>query len=377
MANIFLSYNRQSALVAKTLADDIESIGHTVWFDHQLSGGQAWWDQILANVRDCSVFVFVLDPVSLESTACKREYGYAANLGKPILPILISDGVSVNLLPPALSKIEFLDYRTQDRNTAFRLARALTSVPPPAPLPDPLPAPPDAPISYLGSLTEKVDAASTLEYQEQSALLVDLRRGLRDPATTVDAQTLLKTLRRRRDLFATIAEEIDEMLVISRVPAPGPVYPVAPPRSGVSSPDTDRPNDNGSGPETENYEQPDEPETQRWLGQLVWTSHDHTPTRDERFKAAGLALIPCVLGFMFFGVFGFFILMLILPIVGVLSGMNRTRLIWGAIGIIVAIIVLALFSTQLRDMPGDAAQFLPLLLPLAGVMFGILVEKKT
>src|SRR5262249_4910190 len=111
MANIFISYNRQTKAITKALVEDIEALGHTVWFDQELSGGQAWWDQILSMVRRCDLFVFVLDPAALNSVACKREYGYAADLRKPILPILVSEGVSTNLLPPSLSQIEFVDYR--------------------------------------------------------------------------------------------------------------------------------------------------------------------------------------------------------------------------------------------------------------------------
>jgi hypothetical protein len=211
MASIFVSYNRRSEGIAGTLVDDIERLGHTVWFDHELSGGQVWWDQILARIRDCNVFVFVLNRESLASTACKREYGYAADLGKPILPVLVSGEVSVNLLPPALTEIQFIDYIKQDREAAFRLARALTTVPPPKPLPDPLPVPPGVPVSYLGGLAEQIERASTLSYEDQSALLVDLKRGLRDPETASDSWTLLEKLRKRRDLLATIADEIDEL----------------------------------------------------------------------------------------------------------------------------------------------------------------------
>lgn len=223
MANIFVSYNRESEKIAETLVDDIQTLGHNAWFDEELSGGQAWWDQILAKIRDCDVFVLVISPKSLSSTACTREYGYAADLGKPILPILVSEGVSVNLLPPVLSQIQFVDYRAPDREAAFRLARALNSVPSAEPLPDPLPAPPQVPISYLGSLTERLETTANLSYEEQSALIVDLKRSLRESETTDDARALLERLRKRRDLLATIAEEIDELLAgtpkTSSVPA--------------------------------------------------------------------------------------------------------------------------------------------------------------
>jgi hypothetical protein len=127
MANIFISYNRQTKVITEALVDDVEALGHTVWFDQALSGGQAWWDQILLMIRRCDLFVFVLDPVALNSIACKREYCYAEALRKPILPILVSDGVSINLLPASLSQIEFVDYRKQDRTAALRLARAFNA----------------------------------------------------------------------------------------------------------------------------------------------------------------------------------------------------------------------------------------------------------
>jgi len=222
MAKIFISYNRESEVIAGTLVDDIQALGHTVWFDQKLSGGQAWWDEILTTIRDSDVFVLVLSPKSLSSTACTREYGYAASLGKPILPVLVSEGVSANLLPPVLSQIQFIDYREQDREAALRLARALTSIPSPEPLPDPIPDPPEVPISYLGSLTEQLETTATLSYEEQSALLVDLKRSLRESETTDDAHALLERLRKRRDLLATIAEEIDEVLASTKKASAAP-----------------------------------------------------------------------------------------------------------------------------------------------------------
>ena len=212
MARIFISYNRECAEAAQTLLNDFQALGHTVWLDQKLSGGQAWWDQILATIRDCDLVAILLSPGTLKSTACKREYNYAADLGKPILPVVVADGISTNLLPPALSQIQLLDYREADRSAAFRLAKALVDVPPPKPLPDPLPPPPEIPISYLGNLTEQIETTKTLSYEAQSALLVDLKRGLHETETAADTRALLKRLRKRRDLYATIAEEIDELL---------------------------------------------------------------------------------------------------------------------------------------------------------------------
>lgn len=239
MKNVFVSYSRQSESAARSVAGDIEALGHTVWMDNELSGGQTWWNKILTTIRECDVLVFVVDPGSLKSTACQREYGYAATLGKVILPVLVSNEVRTNLLPPALSQIQFVDFRDQDKKTALSLGRALTQLPPSPPLPEPLPAPPEVPMSYLGSLSEQVEAVSLTE-DEQLLLVAKLRNALRDSETVHDARTLLDTLRKRRDLLRTTADEIDDLLgnatdAPSEEPSPPKTKPVSEP-SPVDTP---------------------------------------------------------------------------------------------------------------------------------------------
>jgi hypothetical protein len=201
MTQVFVSYSRHSEEIVKGLVADLGELGHQVWFDKDLVGGQAWWDQILGRIRDSDVLVFVLDAKALSSHACRSEWTYASDLGKTVLPVLVADGVSSNLLPPVLSQTQFVDYRKQDRLAALRLARALADSPAARPLPDPLPPEPDLPISYLGRLGQQIDAPATLTFEVQSALLVDLRRGVRDVETMDDALALLERLRKRRDLL--------------------------------------------------------------------------------------------------------------------------------------------------------------------------------
>ena len=230
VAGIFVSYSRESETAVRALAQDVEALEHTVWFDNDLSGGKAWWEQILAEIRNCQVFMMVLSPDSLRSVACSSEYNYASELGKPILPILIADGVSTNLLPPKLSQIQFIDYRKQDKTGAINLARALRSLPEVKPLPDPLPTPPAVPLSYLGRITEQIDSAANLDHKEQSAVVSELRRGLRDPETSADARKLLERLRKRDDLFARTGDEIDELLEEAAREAPQAEPPRPEPR---------------------------------------------------------------------------------------------------------------------------------------------------
>jgi hypothetical protein len=212
VASIFVSYARESDAAVQSLATDVEALDHTVWVDHDLKGGREWWDQILTHIRDCNVFMMTLSPESLSSAACKREYTYAAELGKPILPVLIAEGVSVQTLPSRLSQIQYVDYRKRDVASALRLANALGAVPPAPALPDPLPEPPAAPLSYLGGLAEQIDDDKPLDAKEQSALVSSLRRALREAETKDDARNLLSRLRKRPGLYADIRDEIDELL---------------------------------------------------------------------------------------------------------------------------------------------------------------------
>jgi hypothetical protein len=210
---IFLSYSRGDQGPAHQLAKDLKDLGHAVWFDQDLTGGQAWWDQILARIRAADLFVFVLSSASLASIACQREYGYAAELERPIVPVLVGTGLSLNVLPPALSRVQFIDFRERHVEAILALARALHSLPVGVPLPDPLPAPPEVPISYLATLSQQIATLSTLSFEEQSRLVLELKTALRDPTTFQDARDLLGRLRVRRDLLATVAEEIDDVVV--------------------------------------------------------------------------------------------------------------------------------------------------------------------
>ena len=232
MSTVFVSYSRESKQQAESLAKDLESLGHEAWFDQQLTGGQAWWNLILENIRKCDLFAFALTPAALDSPACRREYTYAADLKKTILPVLVADGVSIDLLPEALAQIQYVDYRQEDKEAFRSLARALGAAPASSPLPDPLPAPPPAPVSYLGSLREKVETSNVLSFEEQTGLVIKLKHGLREAKQADDVLGLLKTFRGREDLYARVADEIDSLLITPATPTvePQPTKPSVRPR---------------------------------------------------------------------------------------------------------------------------------------------------
>ncbi len=212
MAHIFICYSRHNQAVVNSLSEDLGELGHNAWFDRELSGGQLWWDQILQQIRNCEIFILALAPEALESQACKREYSYATRLGKTLLPVLVAEGVSLNLLPPVLSTIQHVDYRQQDRKTIIKLIKAFNSLPLSGPLPEPLPEPPEVPISYLGGLKEEVETPRSLSFEEQAALVLKLKEGLPETDYPEELLSLFQQLRSRDDTLFKIANEIDSIL---------------------------------------------------------------------------------------------------------------------------------------------------------------------
>ena len=91
MRRVFVSYSRQNLEAVTQLITDMQAVGIDTWHDQTLTGGQRWWDNILANIRECDIFVFALSPESWDSEACKSELGYVMKLRKPILPVLVAN----------------------------------------------------------------------------------------------------------------------------------------------------------------------------------------------------------------------------------------------------------------------------------------------
>ncbi|MGC4081494.1 MAG: chaperonin GroEL [Vicinamibacterales bacterium] len=212
MKRAFISYGRESAERVRTLADDIGELGHECWIDGHLSGGQMWWSEILRRIRECDLFVFAVSPASIESRACRLELEYAQGLRRPILPILVADAGAPELFPLQLGQLQLIDYRISDRAAVMRLARAIGSMPGIVPLPDPLPPEPQIPMSSLGTLRDLIETGSPMTFAEQTSILVRAKQVIQEHGRPDDVRQLLRMFRRRDDLLARVADEVDELL---------------------------------------------------------------------------------------------------------------------------------------------------------------------
>jgi hypothetical protein len=212
MKKVFLSYSRHNAEVVTKLIHDLRAAGIDIWYDQTLTGGQRWWDNILENIANSDVFILALSPESWQSEACKSELQYVSKLGKTILPVLISEGININLLPAPLNQIQITDCRRGDSESVLSLIKSIYSVSAAPPLPDPLPAPPPVPISYLSTLKEQIDSRDPMSSQNQITLLFEIRKELERGRSPVEIRELLVELKRRDDLLAKIGTEIDAVL---------------------------------------------------------------------------------------------------------------------------------------------------------------------
>jgi hypothetical protein len=147
-----------------------------VWFDHDLEGGDAWWDTILENIRSAKVFVVGLSDESLNSKPCREELDYALALGRPILPVQV--GPLTNLRGNPLARLQIIPYRPDDALSAFEVLAAVDEAAKrDCPLPDPLPPPPPIPYGYLLVLGRQIESTE-LNLQDQVAVVDQLGRGL-------------------------------------------------------------------------------------------------------------------------------------------------------------------------------------------------------
>lgn len=206
---LFASYSSIDRDRIATVLADLRALGHDVWLDEQLSGGQLWWDEILGHIRTCDAFLFLVTPASVASEACLAELGYAQDLGRTVIPIEL-EAMNAALLPSALGQHQLVSYTEGSRAELMALSRALGRLADGRPLPDPLPPPPPLPGGYFSTLRDQITTADALTLEQQLGVLHRLRARA-DDGSSEEILSLLATFRRLDDVYASVAEEADEL----------------------------------------------------------------------------------------------------------------------------------------------------------------------
>ena len=115
---IFISHSSDDNDFVEILAKDLsEYFGDgAVWYDFSgLKGGSEWWDQIVAQLMQCTVFLIVLSPASMNSEWVKDEVAMAWRLKNSLAKIRI---VPVYLKPCKvffhMGNLQFIKFSSRD-----------------------------------------------------------------------------------------------------------------------------------------------------------------------------------------------------------------------------------------------------------------------
>ena len=206
--SIFISYARKDRAQVGALSETLRLLGNQVWLDESLTGGAKWWAEILKQIEQCDIFLYVLSRSSLKSEACTAEKAYALDLRKPLLPVMV-EPVGAASLPADLAQLHIVNYTHSGQQGVIRLVNAVNGMPEAVALPSPLPQKPPVPVSYLSQLGRQARDARTVDEQ----ILVTSKLGAvaesdEDPEKRAEALAIIDDMARRHDLMAEAEHQI-------------------------------------------------------------------------------------------------------------------------------------------------------------------------
>ncbi|HLO30493.1 MAG TPA: SUMF1/EgtB/PvdO family nonheme iron enzyme [Anaerolineales bacterium] len=123
MSQVFISYSRRDLSFVEGLAGDLKRAGLEVWFDLTgLEGGERWGERLQDAIRNSQYVIVVLSPDSVESQWVEREFLYASNQGKKIIPLLYRRCE----LPLSYLNLNYIDVQGENyRQNYSRIVRSL------------------------------------------------------------------------------------------------------------------------------------------------------------------------------------------------------------------------------------------------------------
>lgn len=118
MSDIFISYKREDQTEAKALAESLEKIGWTVWWDPQLRAGERFDEVIERELSNAKLVIVIWSRRAIQSQYVKDEATYALGLNK-LIPVAIDD-VSLPFRFQGLHTISLAGWRGSSAAPAFQ-----------------------------------------------------------------------------------------------------------------------------------------------------------------------------------------------------------------------------------------------------------------
>jgi len=118
----FLSYSRKDTDFLFRLAAGLEGLGYAPVYDQsdrlqgdpdlRLTAQDEWWITLKTMIAACDVVVLIVSPASAASSICDDEIAYARDLGKRIIPVLLTD-IDFDSAPQRLRSLNVkIDFRS-------------------------------------------------------------------------------------------------------------------------------------------------------------------------------------------------------------------------------------------------------------------------
>jgi hypothetical protein len=133
---IFLSYSREDSKPVAELAGHMKKSGCDVWMDvNSIAGGEEWRDQIAQGISVSNAIVLNVSPSSCSSDYVRKEVFFGIRHKKPIVPVMVGSGKSVELpyaLELELGHLHFLRWPEDGLEkiiSAIKLNEGVTSLP--------------------------------------------------------------------------------------------------------------------------------------------------------------------------------------------------------------------------------------------------------
>lgn len=208
--DVFFSYDRGNMNFISALRQHLQSIGVTCFLDKMdIKAGEDWQEAIANAIDSCLAVVLVLSNSTYSSDYVQREFNYAAECKKPIIPIRTEDFAITGKLKFNLAGRNWLDvfnHQQEDiQKTAaeikrtvdgLKLSKGIPIVPVStveSPLP-PLQVPDFNPLTTVGKEMSRAEEATVVPQQPQFAW-EEYERFLRESRGVLPAAlTMLKSI---------------------------------------------------------------------------------------------------------------------------------------------------------------------------------------
>jgi TIR domain/NB-ARC domain len=119
---IFVSYARSdgkeiAAVLRRRLTDEH---GFPLWHDlADMEGGRDWWQQITEAIDHVEFVVLVMTSAALHSDYVRKEWRYARQQGKCVIPVIGEKGIDFDSLPGWMRRAHFVDPAEPDQWRRF------------------------------------------------------------------------------------------------------------------------------------------------------------------------------------------------------------------------------------------------------------------